>query len=361
LALLFAATLLAQSSITLQSPAEYQVFQRQSRTSGTIWVAGHAGVDGDAIEARASGDWQPIPFDRGSRVFRGPLPAAAGGWYEFGLRLRKSGQTVAEMRIPHVGIGEVFVIAGQSNSTNYGEVKQRTRTGMVAALGPNGWALADDPQPGVQDSSRNGSFIPPFGDALFEKYRIPIGVAAAGHGSTSVRQWLPEGERFERQPTMTKFVHPAPGGGWESDGTLFDGMMKVVRQFGPQGFRALLWHQGESDANQQPGHEISGGDYARLLTRLIDASHRQAGWDFPWFVAQASYHSPADTGSAEIRDAQESLWKSGIALEGPDTDQLGGDNRQNGGRGVHFNDKGLQAHGRLWAAKVGAYLDSVLK
>jgi hypothetical protein len=29
-----------------------------------------------------------------------------------------------------------------------------------------------------------------------------------------------------------------------------------------------------------------------------------------------------------------------------------GDNRQNGGLGVHFSDKGLQAHGRLWAKKV---------
>ena len=27
--------------------------------------------------------------------------------------------------------------------------------------------------------------------------------------------------------------------------------------------------------------------------------------------------------------------------------------------GVHFNAKGLQAHGRLWAEKVGAYLDKV--
>jgi hypothetical protein len=45
----------------------------------------------------------------------------------------------------------------------------------------------------------------------------------------------------------------------------------------------------------------------------------------------------------------------------PDTDQLTGDNRQNGGLGVHFSDKGLQAHGHLWAEKVEAWLDTVLE
>jgi hypothetical protein len=29
--------------------------------------------------------------------------------------------------------------------------------------------------------------------------------------------------------------------------------------------------------------------------------------------------------------------------------------------GVHFSDKGLQAHGHLWAEKVEAWLDTVLE
>ena len=33
----------------------------------------------------------------------------------------------------HVGVGEVFVIAGQSNSGNHGSEKQKITTGMVAA------------------------------------------------------------------------------------------------------------------------------------------------------------------------------------------------------------------------------------
>jgi hypothetical protein len=48
-------------------------------------------------------------------------------------------------------------------------------------------------------------------------------------------------------------------------------------------------------------------------------------------------------------------------LEGPDTDALTGDYRQNNGTGVHFSASGLQVHGKLWAEKVEAYLDPILK
>jgi len=260
-----------------------------------------------------------------------------------------------------VGVGEVFVIAGQSNSTNYGDVRQQTKSGLVVSFSGDSWSIANDPQPGVQDHSTKGSFIPVFGDALYERYRVPIAVACVGHGSTSVRQWLPKGERIKVPPTKMNFVIPNSDGAWESTGELFDGMMKRIKQPGPSGFRSLLWHQGESDGHQELEHEITGADYRQMLEHVITASRQQAGWNFPWFVAQVSYHSPDVPAWPPIREAQRSLWQSGIALEGPDTDTLTGNNRQNGGKGVHFSDLGLKAHGRLWAEKVEVYLDSILK
>jgi hypothetical protein len=131
-----------------------------------------------------------------------------------------------------------------------------------------------------------------------------------------------------------------------------------MKQLGPHGFRAVLWHQGESDANQaDPTRTLRGELYQQYLGQLIRDSRREAGWEMPWFVAQASYHTPEDPGSAEIRAAQQALWKSGVALEGPDTDSLTGDFRDGGGRGVHFSGKGLRRHGSLWAAKVSAWLE----
>lgn len=76
----------------------------------------------------------------------------------------------------------------------------------------------------------------------------------------------------------------------------------------------------------------------------------------PWFVAQASYHVPGDEGSDDIRAAQASLWKDGIALEGPDSDALKGKLRERDGQGVHFSGPGLREHGAKWAEKVLPWL-----
>ena len=205
-----------------------------------------------------------------------------------------------------------------------------------------------------------GSFIPAFGDALYRRYRVPIGVASVGHGSTSVRQWLPAGEPVEVMPTMTRYVAQGADGTLTSDGTLFNGMMTRIRQLGVHGFRAVLWHQGESDSHQKPEHEITAKTYRRMLEHIILATRSQAGWNIPWFVAQATYHTPDDTSCPPIREAQRSLWQDGIAFEGPDTDTLTTEYRQNNGKGTHMNDAGLKAHGQLWAHQVELYLDPLL-
>ena len=87
---------------------------------------------------------------------------------------------------------------------------------------------------------------------------------------------------------------------------------------GLHGFRAVLWHQGESDANQKDATRTLWGQlYREYLAKLIRESRREIGWDAPWFVAQVSYHVSGDETSSEIRAAQASLWKDGIAQEGP--------------------------------------------
>jgi len=357
------------SHIHLISPLDFEIFQRKTKEQGSISIRGRSELPVNRVEARISGQsltgpvserWHKLQLDRATGGFHAELSVAAGGFYEIEVRVRHGWRDVETATVPHVGVGEVFVISGQSNSTNYGEVPQVTETGMVATFSGETWRVANDPQPGVQDNSKKGSFIPSFGDALYRKYHVPIGVASVGHGSTSVRQWLPAGDPVEVMPTMTKYVTQSPEGTLVSDGTLFNGMMQRIESFGPHGFRAVLWHQGESDSNQKPEHEISGETYRRMLERVILSSRKQAGWEIPWLVANASYGNPDTPSSPAIREAQQSLWRTGVALEGPDTDTLGPAYRQNGGKGVHFSDAGLKAHGQLWAHQVELYLDPLL-
>jgi hypothetical protein len=135
----------------------------------------------------------------------------------------------------------------------------------------------------------------------------------------------------------------------------FSARMKLLR---PHGFRAVLWHQGESDGKQsRPECSLSGELYHQYLARVIQDSRREIGWDAPWFVAQVSYHNPTEMAWPETRAAQKALWDEGIALEGPDTDTLTGAMREKNGQGIHLSAAGLQAHGRMWADKVSPWLD----
>lgn len=335
--------LLAQApptpDLTVLSPLTYQVFQRQTRTQGAILVSGRVKADCDEVMVRLQGKplagkmragWHTLPLDPQTHGFASQVPTPAGGWYTVEIRALKGKQVVAQASVEKVGVGEVFVGAGQSNSTNCGQEKITETSGMVSSFSGSAWQLADDPQPGPHDGTTGGSFWPAFGDAMYEKYHVPIGVAVTGHGGTSINQWQPGGE-------------------------LFNWTMLRIHQLGRFGFRAVLWHQGESDV------AMTSEQYAKLLTNTIQGSKAAAGWEFPWFGAQVSYCDVRHTSYPTTRNAQQLLWNTGIALEGPDTDTLTGDNRDYDGQGIHFSPKGLRAHGKLWAEKVGAYLDKVLK
>jgi hypothetical protein len=349
--------------LQLLSPQDYQVFQRHGTNGGKIVIdcsldtkARGALTNLDRLEARLPGAeaWTPLPFDGRVRRFRGELAAFAGGWYRLEVRLSGGGAVVDTVTVEHVGIGEIFVIAGQSNSANHGEEKQQAKDSHVVAFGNGRWQPAADPEPGA--SGKGGSFMPAFGDAMAAKFNVPIAVVPVGVGSTSVREWLPAGDAVAAPSDTGRNIVMVGSNSWEAVGELFDHLVAAQKQFGPDGFRAVLWHQGESDSHEPADRQITPAQYRQYLQRVIEASRAQVGWHVPWFVAQASYHSPADKGSPELRAAQHSLVTDGIAFAGPNTDELGPEFRQNNGQGVHFNAHGLQRHGELWAQLVGAWL-----
>ncbi len=349
-------------ALTLQAPLDYQVSQRTAKDRGAVPIRGRCSDPAaEAIEARLTvagkaGGWKKLGAALEEGRFEAMLEAPAGGWHRLEVRAMAGDKVCGEAQVEHVGVGEVFVIAGQSNSANHGSEKQTTKTGLVAAFDGNRWQLANDPQPGA--SGRGGSFLPPFGDALAERFQVPIGLVACGVGATSVREWLPQGATFPNPPTLEGHVRRLPDGDWESKGTLFASFCARMQQLGPRGFRAVLWHQGESDANQKdPSRTLPGKLYRAYLEQLIRASRRALGWEAPWFVAQVSYHEPGDEGSPDIRAAQASLWQDGLALEGPDSDALQGEFRDNGGMGVHFSGKGLREHAARWVEKVAPWVE----
>lgn len=360
---------LCAGELVLERPRDYEVVQRATMEKGSIAISGRmAGEDAKVgraakdlvtMEARLreekAQDWRQLEVRWDGANFETQFEVSAGGWFQLEVRALREGKVVTEQSVEHVGVGEVFVVAGQSNSANYGEEKLTTQTGRVAAFDGHRWQLANDPQPGAAGSK--GSFMPPLGDALVERFHVPVGFAACGVGGTSVREWLPRGVPFPNPPTIESRVARLPDGQWESKGTLYETLVGRMKQLGPRGFRAVLWHQGESDANQRDAtRTLPGKLYREHLEKIIHESRREIGWEAPWFVAQASYHTPGDEGSPEIRAAQASLWHDRVALEGPDTDALQGALREAGGKGVHFSGAGLREHASRWVEKIAPWM-----
>lgn len=323
-----------EGQLTVFSPRDYQVFQRQTKLNGKVFFAGHVLTPCDKVEYRLSGkpldgnlneEWRELPVNRQLNAFQCWVDVPAGGWYRAELRAFLAGKQISSATIDRVGVGEVFVGCGQSNSTNCGGEPTKTATGMVANFNGVEWQLANDPQAGTHDDSKFGSFWPSFGDAMFARYKVPIGVAVTGQGGAPVSTWTPGSPAFIWLATR---------------------MMAL----GKGGFRAVLWHQGESNVNG------TSEDYYQKLSTTIKATHAVAGWYFPWFVAQVSYNNPKAPSFDSTRNAQKRLWNEGIALEGPDTDTLVGEDRD----GIHLSVKGLKKHGEMWTEKIGVYLDKVL-
>jgi hypothetical protein len=129
----------AIAPLTLNAPLDWQISQRQNRTQGSIHLAGHRAPDarvewrivGNPLAGEWNQDWQALALDECEADFSMDVAVPAGGWYRLEMRALRDGQLVKETVVEHVGVGEIFVIAGQSNAANYGSEKQRTETGMV--------------------------------------------------------------------------------------------------------------------------------------------------------------------------------------------------------------------------------------
>ncbi len=333
----------AEDALTIQLPLERQVKQRDEQDQAKVTISGMIEGTADIIEARAdlspgatrgeSVNWTAIARDNElhERKFTGEMSLKAGGWYTISVRARRGEDVIGEGMIKKVGVGEVFVTAGQSNSANFGKPRQVAKDDRVVYYNGKTYVPARDPIPG--GCGDGGSLWPILGDRIAKSQNVPVCFRSASLTWTSVGNWMPGVECVQHI-----------GKSW----WLYKNLSQCVGEFGENGIRAVLWHQGESDSLARTPAET----YCKRLNTIIESLNRDAGYKVPWFVAQASFHPGSkEPQEKEVAKGQQFLWERGFAHKGPVTDDLGQEYRSDG---VHFNQLGLTTHAERWFEALAA-------
>ncbi len=317
--------------VKVLTPGEYQVVQRNASDQGIVPVRIECDQQLTGAEARLTlmpgykgvdTDWTALVASDEPDVYAGNLTAVAGGWYELQVRAQPAEGGPLTATVPHIGIGEVFICAGQSNAANYGESPQQPADARVAAYHADVWRRGYDPQPGATGEA--GSPWPCLGDMLARHLQMPIGFASVAIGGFTSSIWLPGAEGYQKLAT-------------------------VLQELGKGGARAVLWHQGEGDA----GEGTTAQQYCENLATTIRQLSQDIGWCPPWVVAGVSAVQEYPRAvTPPVLAGQQRLWKQAIALEGPLTDDLAGPQFRYDG--THFNDFGLRAHAERWFAMLWA-------
>lgn len=242
-------------------------------------------------------DWQEAKTDAKGTWSIVLKKVPCGGLYRIETGLQLDGAAIEWAQrgdaVHHLGVGDVWVIAGQSNAAGYGKspVQDPPELGLHMFRANGQWTLATHP---LSDSTAtrypanregaNGSHSPFLAFARVLKKRLghPIGLIPAALGGSPISAWLKS-----------------------LDGKLFANMFDYVRDAGG-GARGMCWYQGCTDTltPQRDSYLACFKEFVRDTRRAFKAPQ------FPIVTVQinrvVNHAAGAPTNAAwdQIREAQ---------------------------------------------------------
>ena len=351
--------LFAFAQLQISHPMPRLVVQRGTDGTGKLYISGRLTGAVDRVEARltpvSAGQgtdtgWQTVQTNPVNNLFLGYV-TGAGGWYILTVRTMVGANTTAQETVQPVGIGEVFITAGQSNSRGMSidDNDLGANTGRVTTID----SINHSYPPGAQAlvSSGDPSPVPVFksltatrrifpmsesswawgelGDYLVNRYNIPVAFYSVGWDSSTIENWIntangiPACNRYycvENWPNLQPYTN----------------LKNVLTYYASiAGVRAILWHQGEAEYGDATSGSIP--EYANRLTALIQKTRQDfGGQNIPWMVARTSFDGSV-TRPEVIAAQQQVINSAGLnVFQGPLSDTIL--NRYAGTTAVHFRN-----------------------
>jgi sialate O-acetylesterase len=345
----------AQNTADIKGPVASRVYQRDrnDRANIPITLSSDSESAGNKIEqVQLVREFQSTTGRvEGVRYADGALVGVpTGGPYTItgSVHVKQSSAATSNVafRVGPVFVGDLWVLAGQSNMQGVGDLFDVTPPNdQVQLLGMDGrWSRAEEPLHWLVDSpdpvhsgdqatraeraerehktrTKGAGLGLPFAVTMVQATRVPVGLIATAHGGTSMAQWSPDKKD-------------------EGGNSLYGSMMKQFKLAGGK-VKGVLWYQGEAEANEQ-----ASAAYPKVFADFIAAVRRDFNQpDLPFYFVQIGrfVHEADPRFWNRVQDAQRRLPErvpntaviSVIDLELDD--------------GIHVGTQGLKRAGRRLA------------
>lgn len=328
--------LFAQSDADLLRPVAFEIIQKGNNGLADIPYECILPPDSESADVALYAKDGDQPTQRATRLTgngraSGVFKDVAPGFY----RLCATSHNFRDCRM--VGVGTLFLVAGQSNvlSIPAGLEPPVSKTGMVSVNRRDERPPTDllaDPNlrafviPSQDDRLQANACWIVCGDLLAETTGEPVGFMNVAVSATSSDAWKPDGGCF---PALEALLSERP-------------------------FAAILWGQGESDVLGKLSETTS----YQNMKDMIEAS-RAIRPDIPWIVALDSLKTDVPYDDLPVRRAQRRIIDEGLALQGPDLDQI---REHKGWVGIaDFGGGGIVRAGELWFESLASFLATTEK
>ena len=235
-----------------------------------------------------------IKISKNGEIFRAKLKIPAGGPYRIDTYLRSgvSGEDAGERRF-NIGVGDIYVIAGQSNAVGTGrDLISDEPCDNIHLFRANGsWAMAEHPLHDSTDTKypyfQGAGYSPwlTFAKIISRRCGYPIGLIPTAVGGVPLAHW----DRSR-------------------DGKLFNNMLDMIKDANCGPVKGILWSQGCNDAEAK----MSSQDYLNEFKEVYRDFESVFYKGVPMLTLQLNKivcYKDRDLdalgkGLAEIRDAQ---------------------------------------------------------
>jgi hypothetical protein len=378
--ILFFFTKFGFSQISISAPLNNGVYQRSSTNTANLIISGtYSSSVLSSIQARLvnpdnsqpiSGfDWKTIINNPSKGYFYGVLSNVPAGWYLLEVRSLKSGLVMETSSINRVGVGDVFMIAGQSNAQGYfnnnyiGTAASSPKVvthnnGMYCSPNdipfPSLSQITSTTKPGTAglDSWCYGAL----GDNIVNTTGLPVAFFNSGAAGSSSVNWVVSANGgatnhpFSGEPFCKEYDSGQYPNG--TSGMPYLNFRKGLNLYNSMfGARAVLWHQGETDKY----YGVSQSTYSQNLQTIISKSRTHYNDNLPWVIARVSYENAFQPyTSSAITTAQTNIPNTlSQTFLGPETDLINNTTYPGSrdGQDLHFtlNGGGLTLLANAWS------------